>query len=115
MKPDSFSSVCQKKHLHSKKKCHRGKHSKERLTILLAVNMDGSEKIIPLVVGKSAKPRCFKSINSFPTKYRSDKKAWMTTELFNEWLVSLNTDMKREKPRKSAECNYFYFNSFDHD
>ncbi|GFX78727.1 tigger transposable element-derived protein 6 [Trichonephila clavipes] len=46
--------------------------------------MDGSEKIIPLVIGKSAKPRCFKGINSFPTKYRSNKNAWMTTELFNE-------------------------------
>ncbi|GFV69007.1 tigger transposable element-derived protein 6 [Trichonephila clavipes] len=73
------------------------KHSKERLTILLAVNMDGSEKITPLVIGKSAKPRCFKGMNSFPTKYRSNKKPWMTSELFNEWLVSLNSDMKREK------------------
>ncbi|GFY25880.1 tigger transposable element-derived protein 6 [Trichonephila clavipes] len=80
-----------------KEKCHRGKHSKERLTILLAVNMDGSEKITPLVIGKSAKPRCLKGINSFPIKYRSNKKAWMTAELFNEWLVSLNSDMKREK------------------
>ncbi|GFT25221.1 tigger transposable element-derived protein 6 [Trichonephila clavipes] len=59
--------------------------------------MDGSEKITPLVIGKSTKPRCFKGINSFPTKYRSNKEAWMTTELFNEWLVSLNSDMKREK------------------
>ncbi|GFW17195.1 tigger transposable element-derived protein 6 [Trichonephila clavipes] len=59
--------------------------------------MDGSEKITPLVIGKSAKPQCFKGINSFPTKYHSNKKAWMTTELFNEWLVSLNSDMKREK------------------
>ncbi|GFX11738.1 uncharacterized protein TNCV_4340831 [Trichonephila clavipes] len=49
--------------------------------------MDGSEKITPLVIGK---PRCFKGINSFPTKYRSNKKAWMTTELFNEWLPSPN-------------------------
>ncbi|GFW53006.1 tigger transposable element-derived protein 6 [Trichonephila clavipes] len=47
--------------------------------------------------GKSTKPRCFKGINSFPTKYRSNKKARMTTELFNEWLVQLNSDMKREK------------------
>ncbi|GFT85812.1 tigger transposable element-derived protein 6 [Trichonephila clavipes] len=59
--------------------------------------MDGSEKITPLVIGKSAKPRCFKGINSFPTKYRSNKKAWMTTELFNKWLISLNLVMKREK------------------
>ncbi|GFX98321.1 tigger transposable element-derived protein 6 [Trichonephila clavipes] len=80
-----------------KEKCHGGKNSKNRLTILLAVNMDGSEKITPLVIGKSAKPRCFKDINSFPTKYRSNKKAWMTNELFNEWLVSLNSDMKKRK------------------
>ncbi|GFS72441.1 tigger transposable element-derived protein 6 [Trichonephila clavipes] len=59
--------------------------------------MDDSEKVTPLVIGKSAKPRCFKGINSFPTNYRSNKKAWMTTELFNEWLVLLNSDMKREK------------------
>ncbi|GFW71693.1 tigger transposable element-derived protein 6 [Trichonephila clavipes] len=82
-----------------KEKCHEGKQSNYRLTILPAVNMDGSEKITPLVIGKSAKPRCFKGINWLPTKYRSNKKAWMTTELFNEWLVSLNSDMKIEKRR----------------
>ncbi|GFS64650.1 tigger transposable element-derived protein 4 [Trichonephila clavipes] len=60
-----------------KEKCHGGKHSKERLTILLTVNMDGSEKITPLVIGKSTKPRCFKGINSFPTKYRSLKQEGM--------------------------------------
>ncbi|GFV16139.1 tigger transposable element-derived protein 6 [Trichonephila clavipes] len=80
-----------------KEKCHGGKHSKERLTILLAVNMDGSEQITPLVMKKSAKPRCFKGINSFPTKYQSNQKAWKTIELFNEWLVQLNSDIKREK------------------
>ncbi|GFT94372.1 tigger transposable element-derived protein 6 [Trichonephila clavipes] len=46
--------------------------------------MVGSEKITPLVIGKSAKPRCFKGKISFSTKYPSNKKAWMTTELFNE-------------------------------
>ncbi|GFY22849.1 tigger transposable element-derived protein 6 [Trichonephila clavipes] len=91
-----FKCLPEKTFTFKKEKCHGGKHSKESITILLAVNMDDSEKIIPLVIGKSAKPRCFKIINSFPTKYRSNKKAWMTTELFNEWLVSLNSDMKRE-------------------
>ncbi|GFX90480.1 hypothetical protein TNCV_2073581 [Trichonephila clavipes] len=51
--------------------------------------MDGSENITPLVIGISAKPRFFKGINSFPTKYRSNKKAWMTTELFNEWFQAM--------------------------
>ncbi|GFW13191.1 tigger transposable element-derived protein 6 [Trichonephila clavipes] len=92
-----FKCLLEKTFTFKKEKCHGGKHREERLTILLAVNMDGSEKITPLVIGKSAKPRCFKGINLFPTKYRSNKKAWMTTELFNEWLISLNSDMKREK------------------
>ncbi|GFX03421.1 tigger transposable element-derived protein 4 [Trichonephila clavipes] len=82
-----FKCLPEKTFTFKKEKCHGGKHSKERLTILLAVNMDGSEKITPLVIGKSAKPRCFKGINSFPTKYRSNKKAWMTTELLNECEV----------------------------
>ncbi|GFU84010.1 tigger transposable element-derived protein 6 [Trichonephila clavipes] len=94
-----FKCLPEKTFTFKKEKCHGGKHSKKRLTILQAVNMDGSEKITPLVIGKSAKPRCFKDINSFPTKYRSNKKAWMTTELFNKWLISLNSDMKREKKR----------------
>ncbi|GFX59468.1 tigger transposable element-derived protein 6 [Trichonephila clavipes] len=92
-----FKCLPEKTFTFKKEKCYGGRHSKERLTILLAVNMDGSEKITPLVIEKSAKPPCFKGINSFPTKYRSNKKAWMASELFNEWLVQLNSDMKREK------------------
>ncbi|GFV31767.1 tigger transposable element-derived protein 6 [Trichonephila clavipes] len=91
-----FNCLPEKTFTFKKEKCHGGKNSKERLTISLTVNMDGSEKITPFVIGISAKPRCFKGINSFPTTYRSNKKAWMTTELFNGWLVSLNSDMKRE-------------------
>lgn len=78
-------------------KCHGGKLSKDRITVLLACNMDGSEKLKPLIVGKSAKPRCFKGVKSLPTIYRSNKKSWMTTELFNEWLISVNRDMKKAK------------------
>ncbi|XP_039298512.1 tigger transposable element-derived protein 6-like [Nilaparvata lugens] len=77
-------------------KWHGGKHSKERITVLLACNMDGSQKLNPLVIGKSAKPRCFKGIKSLPTIYRSNKKSWITTELFNEWLISVDSDMKKE-------------------
>ncbi|GFU40220.1 tigger transposable element-derived protein 6 [Trichonephila clavipes] len=92
-----FKCLAEKTFTFKKEKYHVEKHSKERLTFLLTVNMDGSEKITPLVIGKSAKPRCFKGINSIPIRYRSNKIAWMTTELFNELLVSLNSDMKRER------------------
>ena len=33
--------------------CHGGKISKDRLTVLLRVNTDGSDKKVPIVIGKS--------------------------------------------------------------
>lgn len=62
--------------------CKGGKHSKERITVLLATDMTGQNKLPPLVIGKSAKPRCFKGVKSLPFTYKSNKKAWMTSELF---------------------------------
>ena len=62
--------------------CHGGKHSKYRLrlTVLLCVNSDGSDKQVPIVIGKSPKPRCFKNVKKLPTKYDVNSKAWMTTD-----------------------------------
>lgn len=62
-------------------KYHGGKHSKERVTIFFAANMDGSEKLKPLLIGESAKPRCFKGIKSFPLTYYPNGKAWMTATM----------------------------------
>ena len=42
--------------------CAREKRSKERITIALCSSMTG-EKIKPLVIGKSRKPRCFGRMN----------------------------------------------------
>jgi hypothetical protein len=64
------------------------KKNKERITIALCSNADGSHKIDPLVIGKYRKPRCFKNINinSMSITYRYNGKAWMTTTIFQEWL-----------------------------
>lgn len=56
-------------------KCSGGKLSKERITLALCTNMSGTEKLTPLVIGKSAKPRCFKNVKHFPCEYKSNKKA----------------------------------------
>lgn len=66
-------------------KSYGGEHSKERLTLLLAVNMEGSEKSNPLIIGNAAPPRCSKDIHSFLTTYRLNLKAWMTTEFLNSY------------------------------
>ena len=79
------------------KKCVGGKMSKERLTVMLCASFTG-EKLKPLVIGKSAKPRCFKNVNiaSMPVHYKSNRKAWMTFNIFSEWLESINEMIKRE-------------------
>lgn len=74
------------------------KISKESISIMLTVNMDGSEKLKPIVIGKSAKPRYFKNINinQINCFYRANQKAWMTEQLFKEWLYKLDAKMKSD-------------------
>lgn len=73
----------------SKKTYHGVKRNKCRLTIMLTSNLTG-EKEVPLVNGHHAKPRCFKSIsydlNHLPVIYKHDNEAWMTRNIFREWL-----------------------------
>ena len=55
------------------------KASKKRITIVLACSMTG-EKVTPLIIGKYAKPRCLNSLKEYPTLYKSNSNAWMTTQ-----------------------------------
>ncbi|GBL89946.1 Tigger transposable element-derived protein 6 [Araneus ventricosus] len=47
--------------------CLGGKKSKVRLTMSLCANANGYEKLPPLIIGKSKKPRCFKNVKTLPT------------------------------------------------
>lgn len=78
-------------------KCHGGKNSKLRLTVLLGTNCTGTYKLKPLVIGKYKKPRCFKNVENLPTDYTSNTKAWMTCDVFNNWLRSLDKEIKKKK------------------
>lgn len=59
---------------------------KDRLTLMVCAYMSGTDKLLFLVIGKSRNPRCFKNVKKLPTEYSSNKKAWMTSELFTNWL-----------------------------
>lgn len=74
--------------------CAGGKRSKERVTVLVAANMTGTEKVPLFVIGKALKPRCFKNIRSLPTEYAANKKAWMTGDLFRKWLLKFDRRME---------------------
>lgn len=75
--------------------CHGGKRSKDRLTVALACSMTG-EVLKPLVIGRAAKPRCFRNldITRLPVTYKNNRKSWMTSTLFDEWLNDINKKMR---------------------
>lgn len=76
--------------------CSGGKQSKLRVTVLLCANSDGSDKRTPLVIGKSARPRCFKGTKRMPVRYVANSKAWMSRAIFSDWLKAFNEDIKRQ-------------------
>ena len=74
------------------------KRSKGRITVSLCTNADGSDKLRPLVIGKSEKPRCFKTFNHrLYVDYAFNKKAWMTSAVFNDWISKFDRRIRREK------------------
>lgn len=88
-----FKLMPDKSYVFKGEKCHGGKLSKERVTVLVAANADGSEKLPLLMLGKSPRPRCFKNIKRLPCEYKNQARAWMTGDLFVTWLKDLDQKM----------------------
>ncbi|XP_038067132.1 uncharacterized protein LOC119737109 isoform X2 [Patiria miniata] len=78
-----------------------GKRSNERLTAMVCANMDGSEKLPLLVIGKSKKPQCLANVKSLPTQYEANKTAWMTSDIFEAWAHNVD-ELYQKKKRKIA-------------
>lgn len=75
------------------------KIGKQRISVLLAASAVG-EKFPPLLIGKSKQPRAFTQhgIAQGQTEkhgffYYSNSTAWMTTEIFEDWLNKFNAAM----------------------
>ena len=102
MRPGFFFRLLPDKTLEFKNvDCHGGKKNKERLTAMVCANMSGTDKLPLLIIGKPSNPRCFKHVKSLPTEYDANKKAWMTSDIFKEWVKKLDKKM-RKKQRKIA-------------
>ncbi|XP_037781011.1 tigger transposable element-derived protein 4-like [Penaeus monodon] len=84
--------------------CHGGKRPKGRLTFMACTNMDGSDKVELLVVGRVWKPRCFKNVKNIPLDYHANNKAWMTSNLFTQWSKKLDRRFKREDKKTIVNC-----------
>ena len=91
-----YKALPEKSYVQKMKENKGIKIKKDRISILLTVSMLG-EKLRPIVIGKSAKPRCFKSINinKLPIKWKNNKKAWMTASIFEEYFKDLNKNLRK--------------------
>ena len=62
----------------------------------MAASNSLGDKIPMFVIGKSVKPRCFKGNKKKPCRYPAQKKSWMTSDLFEEWVRELDRKFQRE-------------------
>ncbi|CAL4102530.1 unnamed protein product, partial [Meganyctiphanes norvegica] len=67
------------------------KKPNQRITVLPCANMTGTEKKQLLVIGRYESPKSFIGRKDrLPCLYKWNKKAWMTSEFFTEWLRKWN-------------------------
>ena len=61
------------------------------------MNATGSDKILPVVIGKSKRPRCFgKTFDpNLLLHYYYNTKAWMTGTVFEDWMMKWNNKLKK--------------------
>ena len=52
-----------------------------------------------MIIGKAKKPRCFRNINpkTLPVAYYANKKAWMTSVVFEDWLRTFDRKLGRQR------------------
>ena len=62
----------------------------------MAVASATGEKLPMFVIGKSTTPRYFKYNEQQPWRYRSQKKSWMTGDLFGEWVKKLDSSFRAQ-------------------
>jgi len=68
------------------------------MTIFLCYNVDESEKLRATVINNAAYPVAFKAakinVHNLPVHYQHNKKGWMLSGLWYEFLNSLNERMR---------------------
>ena len=72
---------------------------KDRLTLLIITNMDGSDHRKLSVIGKSKTPRCLQKkykmqVKDMSVDWYASKNAWMTGEIHHQILSKLNNEMR---------------------
>lgn len=81
-------------------------NQKDRMSLYLATNLTGSDKIPIAAIGKSATPRCFKArlqtAGKLPIKYFHQKKAWSDGPTFVAWFKEVFLPHIRRRTNKKV-------------
>ena len=71
------------------KSAPEGKKSKVRAAGMAAASATG-EKLPIFIIGKSKNSCCFKNIKHLSCQYVAQKKNWMNSQLFEDWVRKLD-------------------------
>ena len=83
---------------------------KDRLTLLIIINMDGSDHRRLSVIGKSKTPRCLQKkykmqVKDMAVDWYASKNAWMTGEIHHQIMTKLNNEMRLSNCHILYVCN----------
>lgn len=73
------------------------------MTALFCSNADGSFALPLLIIGKSAKPRCFQNLETLPVIYKHQSSAWMNSSIFLDWYTNLFIPSVEEMQAKTKK------------
>jgi DDE superfamily endonuclease/Tc5 transposase DNA-binding domain/Fission yeast centromere protein N-terminal domain len=80
---------------------HDRQKEQARISALFCCNSDASERLPPLFIGTAKRPAAFSkakvNIENLGCFWRSNKQAWMTSEIFKEWLIWFDAQMQDRK------------------
>ena len=82
LQPDKGLFFCQKNY-------SRGMNSKERLAVLLSLNILRIDKIKPIVNERNLTPQCFSNVKFFQVIYKTNSKVWMTSTIWEATMKIL--------------------------
>lgn len=92
------------------------KQVKTRITLAITVNYTGNDRVDPVFIGHAKKPRCFgkKSGKELGFVYYHNAKAWMTGEIFRDWISAWNNRLKKQDRRIVLFVDNFSGHRVDH-
>ena len=87
------------------------KSEKDRIAVAMCCNMNGTEKMDLVVIGKSKKPRAFRKANTKQMEfvYFNKQTAWQNRSTFAEWLRQFDAKMHGRRVLllfNNASCHY---------